>query len=76
MKEKLLRNPPRDILRPTFCKLSVLMYLKLIMMILRINPSLTAQSDGSLMNLAKHPSSTVHILGAEKVLFKRYVTSA
>ena len=37
MKEKLLRNPPRDILRPTFCKLSLLMYLKLIMMMLRIN---------------------------------------
>lgn len=25
---------------------------------------------GSLMNLAKHPSSTVQILGAEKALFR------
>jgi hypothetical protein len=25
---------------------------------------------GSLMNLAKHPASTVQILGAEKALFK------
>ena len=30
---------------------------------------------GSLMNLAKHPASTVQILGAEKALF-RLVTSA
>jgi len=29
---------------------------------------------GSLMNLAKHPSSTVQILGAEKALF-RFVVS-
>ena len=28
---------------------------------------------GSLLNLAKHPASTVQILGAEKALF-RYVT--
>ena len=29
---------------------------------------------GSLMNLAKHPSSTVQILGAEKALFRALKT--
>ena len=31
-------------------------------------------SSGSLMNLAKHPSSTVQILGAEKALFRALKT--
>jgi len=35
---------------------------------------LTPQSDGSLLNLAKHPASTVQILGAEKALLKALKT--
>lgn len=35
-----------------------------------LGPVLLFIVTGSLMNLAKHPSSTVQILGAEKALFR------
>lgn len=36
--------------------------------------SLTSSCLGSLLNLAKHPASTVQILGAEKALFRALKT--
>jgi hypothetical protein len=43
---------------------------KIVKMLHKLSKSFCELFTGSLINLAKHPSSTVQILGAEKALFR------